>query len=214
MSKVRSPQPSPARASGPSPARPAGPDPALALALALAGAYVLAFVIVAVARLPYPFELEWLEGVVLEHVHRVLAGQAIYVAPSLDFVPLNYTPLYYYVSAAFAAVLGPGFVPLRLASLLSALGLLALIALLVRRETGRWSGGELAAGVFAATYRRGGAWLDIARADSLYLLLLLAGVCALRWGSRVRGALVAAVLWTLAFLAKQSAPVVLAPLVT
>src|SRR5262245_50878569 len=116
MSRSRSPQPSPARTTGP--ARAAGPDPAVALALALACAYVLAFVIVAVARLPYPFELEWLEGVVLEHVHRVLAGQPIYVAPSVDFVPLNYTPLYYYVSAAFAAALGPGFVALRLVSLL------------------------------------------------------------------------------------------------
>jgi dolichyl-phosphate-mannose-protein mannosyltransferase len=202
-----------ARPSRSAPARPAGPDITLTLALGLAGAYLLAFTIVALARLTYPFELEWLEGVVLEHVHRVLSGLPIYVAPSLDFVPLNYTPLYYYVSAAFAAALGPSFVPLRLVSLLSSLGLLALIALLVRRETGRWSAAVLAAGIFAATYRRGGAWLDIARADSLYLFLLLAGAYALRWESRVRGALLAAALWTLAFLAKQSAPVVLAPLV-
>ena len=206
MNRARTPRP--ARTSA------AGPDVLLTLALALAGAYVLAFVVVAIARLSYPFELEWLEGVVLEHVRRVLDGQPVYVAPSLDFVPLNYTPLYYYVSAAVAAVLGSGFVPLRLVSLLASLGLLALIASLVRRETGRWSAGVLAAGLFAATYRRGGAWLDIARADSLYLLLLLAGACALRWEPRrVRGPLLAAGLWTLAFLAKQSAPVVLAPLV-
>jgi 4-amino-4-deoxy-L-arabinose transferase-like glycosyltransferase len=203
----------PAGATGSPPAGPAGPDLGLALALALACAYVAAFVIVAVARLPYPFELEWLEGLVLEHVHRVLAGQPIYVAPSLDFVPLNYTPLYYFVSAAFAAVLGQGFVALRLVSLLSSLGLLAMIASLVRRETGKWSAGALAAGIFAATYRRGGAWLDIARADSLYLLLLLAGAYVLRREARMRGALLAAALWTLAFLAKQSAPIVLAPLV-
>jgi 4-amino-4-deoxy-L-arabinose transferase-like glycosyltransferase len=203
-----------ARPARTSPTRAQRPGALPALALALAGGYLLMFVVVALARLTYPFELEWIEGVVLEHVHRVLAGQPIYVAPSLDFVPLNYTPLYYYVSAAFAAVLGPGFLPLRLVSLLSSLGLLALIAWLVRCETGRWPAGVLAAGIFAATYRRGGAWLDIARADSLYLLLLLAGACALRWDPRrVRGALAAAGLWTLAFLAKQSAPVVLAPLV-
>ena len=56
-----------ARSSRSSPTRPAGPDAALALALALAGGYVLVFLIVALARLTYPFELEWLEGVVLEH---------------------------------------------------------------------------------------------------------------------------------------------------
>ena len=195
-------------------ARPAGPDAALALALALAGGYLLVFLVVALARLTYPFELEWIEGVVLEHVHRVLSGQRVYVAPSMDFVPLNYTPLYYYVAAGAAAVLGPGFVPLRLVSLLGACGLLALIAWMVRRETGRWSAGVLAAGLFAATYRRGGAWLDIARADSLYLLLLVAGAFVLHWDSkRTRGALVAAALWTLAFLTKQSLPVVVAPLV-
>ncbi|HEY2953651.1 MAG TPA: glycosyltransferase family 39 protein [Candidatus Eisenbacteria bacterium] len=197
----------------PSP-QPAAPDAALALALALAGGYLLAFLAVALARLNYPFQLEWIEGVVLEHVHRVLNGQRLYVAPSLDFVPLNYTPLYYYVCAAAASVLGEGFVPLRLVSLLASLGLLSLVLVLVRRETGRWAAGMLAAGLFAATYRRGGAWLDIARADSLYLMLLVAGACALRWEARrLRGPLLAAGLWTLAFLAKQSAPVVVAPLV-
>src|SRR5258705_8359612 len=144
-----------------SPARPAGPDAAQAIALALACAYVLAFVAVAFARLTYRFELEWLEGVVLEHVHRVLSGQRIYVAPSLDFVPLNYTPLYYYVSAAAAAVLGPTFTALRLVSLVSSLGLLALIAWLVRRETARWPAAGLPARLFAAAHPRGGARLHI-----------------------------------------------------
>src|SRR5262245_36932728 len=115
----------------------AGPDALLALALALAGAYLLMFLIVAVARLSYPFELEWLEGLVLEHVRRILTGHSIYAAPTLEFVPLNYTPFYYYVSAAAALVVGPSFVPLRLVSLCAALAVLALAALLVRRETGR-----------------------------------------------------------------------------
>jgi 4-amino-4-deoxy-L-arabinose transferase-like glycosyltransferase len=195
-------------------ARPAGPDAALALALALAGGYLLLFLIVALARLPYPFELEWLEGVVLEHVSRIAAGQPLYVAPEVAFVPLNYTPLYYYACAGAASVLGSGFAPLRLVTLLASLGILAILTLLVRREAGRWSAGLLAAGLFAATYRRGGAWLDIARADTLYLLFLLAGACVLRLDAqRIRGAIVCAGLWTLAFLTKQSLPVVVAPLV-
>src|SRR5262249_52665499 len=77
------------------------------LIVVVAGYYLLAYLVVAVMRMGYPFELEWLEGITLEHVRRILAGQPIYVAPSLSFVPLNYTPLFFQVSAGVAAVLGP-----------------------------------------------------------------------------------------------------------
>ena len=50
----------------------------------------------------FPFELESVEGHCLQQVGRVLDGQPLYVAPSLDFVPLIYMPLYFYLAGYWA----------------------------------------------------------------------------------------------------------------
>ena len=64
--------------------------------------YLGAYLAVALARIGYPYDLEWMEGGSLEHVARVLRGQPLYVPPSLEFTPYIYAPLYYYVAAPFA----------------------------------------------------------------------------------------------------------------
>lgn len=176
--------------------------------------WLLACLIVMLARLTYPFELEWIEGAMRTGTDRVVAGLPLYSGPSLDYVPLNYPPLYFWLSGLASALIGGGFTPLRLVSFTSALGLFALLALLVRRETGQVSAALFAVGVFAATFRLSGAWLDIGRADTLHLLLVVAGIVALRFGRPgiVRDGAVCAS-WALAFLAKQSAPLLVAPLV-
>ena len=45
-------------------------------------------------RFFYPFDLEWMEGGVLTHALRYQQGHDIYAAPSADFIPYLYTPLY------------------------------------------------------------------------------------------------------------------------
>ena len=82
------------------------------------------YLYVALRRIGYPYELEWLEGGAVEIVRRVAEGQSIYVQPSLHYVPYPYTPLYFWVSGALAHVTGVGFLPLRLVSLLVVPGLL------------------------------------------------------------------------------------------
>ncbi len=175
--------------------------------------YVAAYLGVALLRISYPFELEWLEGAALQLVRRVLAGQPIYVAPSVAFVGLNYTPLYFQVSAAFARVVGTGFLALRLVSFAASIAIFALLFDVVRRETRSRSAAWLAVGLFAAAYRLGGAWLDVARSDALYLAFVLAGAWALRADPQPsRSALLGALAFALAFATKQSAVVVVAPL--
>jgi 4-amino-4-deoxy-L-arabinose transferase-like glycosyltransferase len=174
--------------------------------------FIAAYVAIALARLRYPFELEWMEGVMVDHVRRVLAGQPIYAKPSLDFVSLLYPPLYYLAGAAFSTVFGIGFLPLRLLSFLSSLGVFALMFALVRRETGSRVSGVVAAGLFAATYYKVGGWFDLARLDSFYLLLLLAVVFTLRRASSAAAAAWAGLLMAAAFLTKQSALVIFVPL--
>jgi hypothetical protein len=103
--------------------------------------------------------------------------------------------------------MGVGFLPLRLLSFVSSLGAFALLAALLRRETGSWRDGAVAAGLFAATFSRSGGWLDLARLDSFYVLVLLGAVFALRHSKPwVAGLLIAG-----AFFTKQSALVVVVP---
>src|ERR1700730_2135816 len=122
--------------------------------LLIAGAawYIAAFVVVALFRLSYPFPLEVTEGPVLRGVERVLHGQALYVAPTLQHVPYIYGPVYFYLSALVALVTGPSYLPMRLVSLAASLGSLAIVARLVYRETGSIGAGVVAAGLLAATY--------------------------------------------------------------
>jgi hypothetical protein len=199
------PAPHPAAPRRPGPAHPGRAAQAVRLAAAAAGVVALAaYLYVALSRLGYPFALEWLEGNSLVEVRRILAGQQLYPAPGAGYVPDGYPPLYFAVAAAAARVLGPSYLTLRLVSLVSSLGCFGLLAGLVRRETGSVAAGAGAAGLFAATYFATGTWFDVARVDSLFLALSVAGLYAAR---RMRGpgsAVAAGALLAAAVLTKQT----------
>ncbi len=167
--------------------------------------YICCYLLIAGSRLFYPFELEWMEGGAADHVDRVLAGLPLYVEPSIDFIPYIYTPFFFYLSAGIAKLTGMGFVPLRLVSILASIGILLLLFQFGKRESkSNWLG-WLCAGLFAATFREGGAWLDIGRVDSLFLFLILAATFLIRFKPTIRSHIAAGILMTLAFLTKQSA---------
>ncbi len=171
----------------------------------------LVYLFVALHRIGYPYELEWLEGGAVEIAGRVAHGQAIYVAPSIHYVPYPYTPLYFWITGTLARITGVGFLPLRLVSLLSSLGACALLVRIVWRETGDVVAGVVASGLFTATFVVSGAWLDIGRVDSLALFLLLAAVYRGRHAQGISGGIVVGLLAFLAFMTKQSALVAMAP---
>lgn len=177
-----------------------------------AATFVLAYLFIAAHRLSYPFDLEWMEGSMVHHVWRVLAGQPIYGPPTLDFTPFLYPPLYYYVSAAVARVTGLGFLPLRLVSVVSSIAVFWFIYRLAERDTRSRYAGVLAVGLFAATYRLGGAWFDLARNDSLFLALLLATVYLVRFRESSAGWAWAGLLLALSALTKQTALLMSLPL--
>ncbi len=175
------------------------------LALALTGGiyYLGAFIYVALSRIGYPFALEWLEGGSYAQVQRLLTGRALYDRPDMAYVAMIYPPLYYYVSAVLARVIGLSYLPLRLASLAAAVGSLALIYLICLRErTGR-SPAFLACALFAATYALSGFWFDLARIDMLSVFLLLLSIWLLRFES-FRSDVAAGVIAALAALTKQT----------
>ena len=169
------------------------------------------YLYVALQRIGYPYELEWLEGGAVEIVRRVAEGQAIYVQPSMHYVPYPYTPLYFWVSGALAHVTGVGFLPLRLVSLLSSLGCCVVLIRIVWRETGDLVAGILASGLFTATFGVSGAWFDIGRVDSFSLLLLLLALYEARHVKTIGGGIGVGVLVFLAFMAKQDTLIAAAP---
>jgi 4-amino-4-deoxy-L-arabinose transferase-like glycosyltransferase len=173
--------------------------------LVAALAFIACYLAVAFARFNYPYPLEWLEGGVLLHVQRVLHGQPLYGAPSIGFTPFLYTPLYYYVSAGAAWLFGLHLSTLRMVSIGSSLVAFGALGTLVWLETrNRWAA-VCAVGVFAATFRLGGAWLDLARVDTLFVALVLVGLVVARQTRTGRVAVLAGLVLAASFFAKQSA---------
>ncbi len=173
--------------------------------LVVAIAFVAVYVAIAVARMRYPYELEWMEGGVLDHVRRVVHGHGVYSRPSLSFTPYLYTPLYYYVAAVPAKLFGVSFSSLRLVSFLASLGAFGCVGLLVHRETRDPFASVVAGCILAACFRRGGAWFDLARIDSLFLALTLAGLLLVRRARSRPAAVLAALVMAAAFFTKQEA---------
>jgi hypothetical protein len=171
----------------------------------LAGLNLAGLSVLMALRMRYPFQLEWVEGATATASQWILSGHFLYEHLSLQFTPLLYNPLYFYVSALFSAALGPGFLAPRLVSVLATLGTCGLIFDLVRRETASLVGALAAAGFYAATFKVTGVWMDVARVDALLVFWL---ILAAYWARRVpgaRGAVGCAALLTLAYFTKQSA---------
>ncbi len=163
--------------------------------------FVGLFYLIAFRRYRFPLQLEWAEGGVLDMVRRVVSHQQVYVAPSKDFIPFMYTPLYYYLSAGLSRLTGLSFVPLRLISIAATTGCLAVIYRYVRRITDDRFVSFMACGLFAALYGLANSWFDLARVDMLYLFFLLLAIDASQRGFAVWSAVAFAV----AFQTKQSA---------
>jgi hypothetical protein len=172
--------------------------------LVLAGSIALfgVFVYVVAARFAIPVELEWMCGSVLDHVERVAAGQPIYVAPSADWIPFMYTPLYYWACAALTRAM-PVLVACRVVSIGATIGSSAIVWRLSRRLGASCFWSLAAVGCFYGAYSFTGYWYDLERADTFALAMALAGVwVAIEWPGTA-GAAISGVVLGLSFYAKQ-----------
>jgi hypothetical protein len=162
------------------------------------------FYFIAIQRFTFPLSLEWAEGGILDMMRRVASHHALYAAPSINYVPFLYTPVYFYLGAAISHFTGVSFIPLRLLSILATSGCLVLIFAMVKRSTREWFAPWMASGLFVALYAQADAWFDLARVDMLYLFFLLSAVYLAQRGSSVWSAIV----FVIAFQTKQSAALV------
>jgi hypothetical protein len=162
--------------------------------------FVLLFLYVALRRLRYPFELDRMESGMMTSVWRITHGSQLYSAPSMEWVPFLYAPVFFFLSAALSRVTGLGYSTLRLVSILATLGSFATIYALVHRETRRHAAALLSVGLFACLYDFCLGWYDVGRVDSLSVFLFLLALYATRWTNPI----IAACFWLVAFHSKQT----------
>jgi hypothetical protein len=176
---------------------------------ALAQLAVLFYAVV--RRLAYPYDLEWMEGGMLNHALRLAGGQGIYVPPSVDFIPYLYTPLYPWLLAVLGKAFGLSYALGRAVSFVSMAAVVALGAFAVAREAEACrrplglAAAAMFAGFYAATYPWVEGWYDLVRGDTLQLALGVGGLVALFvWARRPALVAVAAALIATSFFAKQT----------
>lgn len=174
------------------------------VALGLAAVAAMVFGYAVLHRLPYPHDLEWMEGALVDHAARVANGLPLYCAPGPEHVPFLYAPLLFWLGGIGMALGGDGLLTLRLIATVASVGTAMLIGHWVRRETGQLVPALVATGLFLAGYGWLAFWYDLARNDSLFVLLCLSAAYLLRHGGPRRW-LAAAACATAACFAKQSA---------
>jgi 4-amino-4-deoxy-L-arabinose transferase-like glycosyltransferase len=179
--------------------------------LAISVWYPLVYFYMVYYRIQYPFELDWIEGGLLGQVQRIVNGQVVYAAPSLGFVAFIYPPLFFYLSALASQFFGATFFSLRLVSFLASLISFVCIFLIVKEETDNKFIAFISACFFAGTFRVTGAWMDIARVDSLFVALLFLFVYFIRRSNSTWAFILAGFFAALALLTKQTALVMCIP---
>ncbi len=123
----------------------------------------------------FPLNLEMMEGNIFQHFERAAAGLPVYTAPSPEYIPLAYNPLYYYLAVPFGWVFGVTLPTLRLVAVLGLVGSAGILARLVYiRTNSRWWA-LMAVGLFAAAYRVMDVYLDTAHSDPWLLFSILLG---------------------------------------
>ena len=174
------------------------------LVLATAALMAVFFLYVAARRLFYPYEVEWMTGSILDHVDRVHAGQPLYVAPTTEWIPFLYPPLYYWVASALSNVMSV-MTACRAISIVATLAQAVLVWSIVRQtgSTRFWAAAGV--GMFFACYSYGGFWYDIERCDSLFIAAILGATLIVLRTRSVAGAAIAGALLGAAFFCKQPA---------
>ncbi len=174
--------------------------------------YTGLFLWIALERAGYPFDIEWMEGAMVDHVRIISEHGHPYIEPSLDFAPFIYNPLYYYAAYVVSWFTGIDYFALRFVSIASWVATLGLTHELVRRESGSWFAGVGAAGLLAATYAITDGWPDLARVDSALLALMMLAIFLTRFAERRHTLWLAGFVLFLAFGVKQVALGLVPPL--
>ena len=152
--------------------------PALLAILSATSAVVVIALVVNHVR--FPFFIDLMEGVVMQHAQRAMHGQSIYPVPTPEYVPLAYNALFYVLAAPFLLLFGDTLPTLRSVAVLGFMGSAVAMFVIVRATTRSTRWGVIALGLFCAAYPAMDAYLDSAHSDSWLL-------CCALWGTYLVG---------------------------
>jgi hypothetical protein len=159
---------------------------AAAILVALPGVWQVGLVLYTVAhRIAYPYDLEWMEGGLLDHAARIQEGSGLYAPASVEFIPYLYTPLYPALLALLGEPLGLGYGLGRAVAALALAVALGVIATAGMRHAGDGrklfaaAAGALGCGVAASAYPWVEGWYDIVRGDMLFVAMIAVGLALL-----------------------------------
>lgn len=173
---------------------------------------LILFVFIIWKRLALPFVFEWGESAGLNQIYRILSGGDLYDQPTLEFSSLVYTPLYYFLVAGVSKVTGNPLFSARLISVISSIASVFLIIRIVQNETKNsliaWISGMAYLACFALT----DGFYDLARVDSLYILVVLIAFSVVLEAKFKTGYFLFGVLVVVGFFIKQSFIIVFLPL--
>lgn len=165
---------------------------------------VAVYAVVALQRVVYPYDLEFIEDGMLMQALRMAQGLPTYLPPNAGFVPHAYPPLYPWLGSWLLLLTGPALWPLRALSLAATLASALLVYAISRRESRETVVAAAGAAVFLAGNRLMGGWYELARVDALFVTLVLAGMALVIYRQRsVAGEIGSAVLLVAAFYTKQ-----------
>jgi len=83
---------------------------------------IIGYLVPALRRLGYPYELSFFEGSTVEVTGRLVDGLALYGPPSPEFTPWPYPPMYFWLTAGAAELLGLSLPAMRMVSVAASLG--------------------------------------------------------------------------------------------
>ncbi len=122
-------------------------------------------------RLPYPYDLEWMEGGVLVHAWRLQHLKQIYVVPDPEFIPMIYPPGYPALVAFLGLFTGLSHSVGRFVSGSATIFACLAIVWFLNRRFRDPIAGFLGAAVYLGTYQRSGSFMDMVRPDALFVAL-------------------------------------------
>ena len=164
-------------------------------------------------RMPYQYELDWIEGGLVDHVYRMVNGLPLYCEPTVEYVPFVYTPLFFYLSTIVAFFTGVGFLPLRLVSFACSILSMLLLYSMVHRETRSRFASLLTIGIYCSCFAITGALYDTGRVDSLVLFLILMVFYLYRYSKGLFFNILIGFTIVAAFLTKQYGITIFIPLI-
>lgn len=144
-------------------------------------AFIAVVFVVSISSIFFPYELEWVESACLNMVERIYNGASLYTKPSLNYAPLIYTPLYFYIGGYIAKLfdLARSLPLLRLTSFIFFILTIISMMVFIIKETDNWKAALIGIGVYSACFELSGAWYHIARVDSMFVFFWFIGILVL-----------------------------------